>query len=113
MAQYPLAHQPDRAQATEIAEAMFTAPTFVVLIVPVLLATVVGTVALAVALWRTQLAPRWAAVTLVVALAADFVAPDAVSGIAMFALMGVALAPLSARLLALETRADARVAARV
>jgi hypothetical protein len=112
MAQYPLAHQADQAGAAEIAEAMFTAPSFVVLILPVLLATVVGTIALAVALWRTRLAPRWAAVTLVVALAADFAAPDAVSGIIMFALMGVALAPLFARLLAMEATTGTRVAAR-
>ncbi|WP_433370602.1 hypothetical protein [Streptosporangium sp. CA-115845] len=111
MAQYPLAHHPDRAGAAEIAAAMFTAPPFAVLIVPVLLATVAGTLAFVVALWRTRLAPRWAAVTLVAALAADFAAPDAVSGIMMFALMGVALAPLSARLLVLETTtAGARVA---
>lgn len=107
MAQYPLAHHPDRAGAAELAEAMFAGPSFAVLIVPVLLATVAGTVALAVALWRTRLAPRWAAVTLVVALVADFVAPDGVSGIVMFALMGVALAPFSARLLAWETTAGA------
>ena len=112
MAQYPLALHPDRAGAAELAEAMFSAPSFAVLIVPVLLATVAGTLALAVALWRTRLAPRWAAGALVAALAADFVAPDAVSGIVMFALMGVALAPLSARLLGVETTAGARVAAR-
>ncbi|MFD1506987.1 hypothetical protein FE374_03880 [Georgenia yuyongxinii] len=112
MAQYPLAHQPDQAGAAEIAAAMFTAPSFAVLIVPVLLATVVGTLALAVALWRTRLAPRWAALTLVAALVADFAAPDAVSGIMMFALMGVALAPLSARLLVRESAAGAPVAAR-
>ncbi|MFF3668174.1 hypothetical protein [Microtetraspora malaysiensis] len=110
MAQYPLAHHPDRAGAAEIAAAMFAAPPFAVLIVPVLLATVVGTLILVVALWRTRLAPRWAAVTLVAALAADFVGPDAVSGIMMFALMGVALVPLSARLLVLETTAGAPVA---
>lgn len=113
MAQYPLASHPDRAAAVEIAEAMFTAPSFVVLILPVLLATVAGTIALAVAFWRTGLAPRWAALTLIAALMADFVAPDAVSGIVMFALMAVALAPLSARLLALETTAGVPVAARV
>jgi hypothetical protein len=112
MAQYPLAHHPERAEAAELAEAMFTAPTFVVLIVPVLLATVAGTLALAVALWRTRLAPRWAAVTLVAALVADFAAPDAVSGIMMFALTGVAMVPLSARLLVPETTAEARVATR-
>ncbi len=113
MAQYALAHHQDRAGAAEIAAAMFEAPPFVVLIVPVLLTTVAGTLVLAVALWRTRLAPWWAAVTLVVALAADFTAPDAVSGIMMFALMGVALAPLSVRLFALETTAGARVAAQV
>ncbi|KAE8763125.1 hypothetical protein [Georgenia thermotolerans] len=113
LAQYPLAHQPDRAGATEIAAAMFAAPSFVVLIVPVLLATVAGTLALAVALWRTRLAPRWAAATLVAALAADFAAPDAVSGVVMFALTCVALAPLAARLLAPETPVAAGVAARV
>ncbi|MEV5553385.1 hypothetical protein AB0L44_06980 [Nonomuraea wenchangensis] len=67
---------------------------------------------LAVALWRTRLAPWWAAVTLVVALAADFTAPDAMSGIMMFALMGVALAPLAARLFALEPTAESCVATR-
>lgn len=77
MAQYPLAGHPNRAGATEIADAMFTAPSFVVLIIPVLLATVAGTIAFAVAFWRTGLAPRWAALTLVAALTADFVAPDA------------------------------------
>ncbi|MEV4835877.1 hypothetical protein AB0K05_15205 [Nonomuraea sp. NPDC049486] len=112
MAQYPLAHHTDRAGAAEIAGAMFAAPPFAVLIVPVLLTTVVGTLTLAVAFWRTRLAPRWAAATLVVALAADFAAPDAVSGIMMFALMGVALAPLAARLFVLETTDGAPVAAR-
>jgi hypothetical protein len=112
MSQYALAHHPDGAGAAAIADAMFTAPSFVVLIVPVLLATVAGTLALAVALWRTRLAPRWAAVTLVAALVADFAGPDGVSGIMMFALMCVALAPLSARLLVRGTTAEARVAAR-
>jgi len=112
MAQYALALHSDHVVAAEIAEAMFAAPSFVVLIVPVLVATVVGTLALAVALWRTRLAPRWAVVTLVVALVVDFAGPDGVSGIMMFALMSAALAPLSARLVR-ETSTEPRVAASV
>ncbi|MER7369112.1 hypothetical protein [Nonomuraea wenchangensis] len=50
MSRNPLAHHPHRAGAAEIATAMFTAPPFAVLIVPVLLTTVVGPLTLAVAL---------------------------------------------------------------
>jgi hypothetical protein len=112
MAQYPLARHADQAAAVELAEAMFNAPSLAVLIAPVLLATVFGTIALAVALWRTGQAPKWAAVVLVVALVSDFAAPDAVSGIVMFALMGVAFAPIAARLMSLESGARAPVPAR-
>jgi hypothetical protein len=48
----------------------------------------------------------------VVALVSDFAAPDAVSGIVMFALMGVAFAPIAARLMSLESGARAPVPAR-
>ena len=83
-----------------VVETLYDGSAFLMLLLPMLATTVVGTIGLSIGLWRTGLAPWWGALLVVLGLAADFVAPDGISGIAMFALMAVGLFTCAVRLIA-------------
>jgi hypothetical protein len=95
LAQLPLARS-EAEGAVAVAEQLFSSPAFVAPLVPMLLATCVGLVLVAVAIWRTKLASRWAAVALLMALVADFAGPEhiggvEISGIGIFAFLALGL----------------------
>lgn len=80
MAQLPLARSGAQG-AVAVAEQMFSSPAFIALLVPMLLTTTVGLVLLSVAVWRTALAPRWAALAPTAAIIWDFAAPEEIAGV--------------------------------
>jgi hypothetical protein len=107
MAQLPLARS--GAQGAEaVAEQMFSSPAFIALLVPMLLTTTVGLVLLTVAVWRTAIAPRWAALTLTAGIVWDFAAPEEItgvqiSGVGIFVFLAIGLGAIGLHLRTHET----------
>lgn len=91
LARLPIAGSGSPA-AVPILEALYSGAAFALLIVPTLVTALVGVVLVAVAVWRTRLAPRWVPFVLVAAVAADFVEP---TGIGLFALWTLAFGMLA------------------
>lgn len=75
-AQLPIA----QADATFAVEEMFGA-AFAALLIPTLLTTYVGVILVAIGVWRTRIAPRWAPITLVVGPIMEFVEPIGTHGL--------------------------------
>jgi hypothetical protein len=79
----------ERAQVVAFVTAEGDHPAFVALLVP-FLGYYVGSLLLDLALWRGRVAPAWVAALIVAGLAAEFVAPVAISNYLMFGLHLVA-----------------------
>ncbi len=92
-----LASSTARAEMAEVADQIFAGPVFLGLLIPMMLATVVGMIGSGIVLWRTGRAPVWVGVAIAIALFLDFVTPEQFSGIPMFALLTVAFGALAAR----------------
>ncbi|WP_111718938.1 DUF4386 family protein [Homoserinimonas sp. OAct 916] len=98
LVQYPMAAAADRAAMSEVADAMFESASFLVLVVPMLLLTALGMLLTAVALWRARVAPLWAAIAIVAAIVADFVAPEPFDVLSLYGLLTVGFAGVYAAL---------------
>lgn len=94
---YEVAQMDDRSAAAEVAESVFAGPVFVAILLPMLLASVLGTIILAVTLWRVEAAPIWAATAIVVGLVSDLVMPEGTipSGSPLFLLLAVGFAGIT------------------
>ncbi|HEX5596497.1 MAG TPA: hypothetical protein VFX61_10855 [Micromonosporaceae bacterium] len=92
-----LASSTARAEMAELADQIFEGPVFVGLLIPMMLATVIGMIGTGIVLWRTGRAPIWVGAVIAIALFLDFVTPEQLSGIPMFALLTVAFGALAAR----------------
>lgn len=98
LAQLPLAAAatPD---AAALADALFDSPAFMVLLLPMLAATMLGMPLLFVAAWRAGLAPLASVLLLVAALAVDLAELPAPYGGAIFhGLLATSLVPVARRL---------------
>lgn len=84
---YEVSTELERGEAVALAESLYAGPVFLGILLPMLLLSVVGTVAAGVLLWRARLATAWAAAALALAMVADVVTPEEYSGIPMFALL--------------------------
>lgn len=105
---YELARQPDPAEMAVVAAALYAGPVFLGLLIPMLLATLIGMIGTAVSLWRTHLAPLWLLPVVVLALVSDFVAPEEFSGVPMFVLLAVGFGALWWRAGVTATGRDSR-----
>jgi hypothetical protein len=86
---YEVAQMADHTAAAELAESVFAGPVFLAILLPMLLASLLGTIALAIALTRIGAAPVWAAVAIVAGLISDLIMPEGTvpSGSPMFLLL--------------------------
>lgn len=94
---YQLAQQPDPAAMAALADSLYAGPVFLTILLPMLVSTVVGMIGATIALWRSGRAPVWVLPLVVLALVSDFVAPEQVSGVPMFALLAIAFGVLALR----------------
>lgn len=96
-ASYELALESDRTVATRLLESLYEGPVFLGALVPMLVLTLVGMVGAPMALWRAGHAPLWSTVAVVLAIFSDFVGPEELSGVPMFALLVIGFAGLRDR----------------
>lgn len=87
----------------EFANGMYESTAFMMILFP-FLAFFAGWVLLAIALWRTQVAPLWVAATLGVAPLSEFFSPETVSPELMFALFLVAFGYVGLKVLRLSDK---------
>jgi hypothetical protein len=99
MSQLPMASVGDDAVAGALSEALFEGIGFNAVLMPMLLLTEVGTVLLAVALWRAGIAPLWASIVIVVGLVSEFVVPSPFEGVVLYALLLVGFGAIALGLL--------------
>jgi hypothetical protein len=91
-AQLPMAE----SAATAAAERMFGTP-FTVLIVPTLASVYIGTVLVAVGVWRTRLAPRWVPVVLLLGTISDLVVDNRIGAYGVFVLWALGFGAIAWR----------------
>jgi hypothetical protein len=75
----------ERSQLIAMTNQLFDHPAFVMLLVP-FIGFYLGTILLAVSLWRAHIAPLWVSASMLAALASPFIAPHAVNLQLMFGL---------------------------
>lgn len=66
----------DTGQIVALNEETYASTAFLLLLALMLIPSVLGSLILAVAVWRARVAPVWVAVVIVVGVATDFVVPD-------------------------------------
>lgn len=80
----------ERARTIAFTERMYEDAAFTMVLLP-FLSFYLGSIILAVALWRAQVAPLWVVVAIVLALLAEFFGPEALSPALMFVLLLIGL----------------------
>jgi hypothetical protein len=66
----------DTGQIVALTEGTYASTAFLLLLAMMLIPSVLGSLILAIAVWRARVAPLWVAVVIVVGVATDFVVPD-------------------------------------
>ncbi|WP_166878469.1 hypothetical protein [Salinibacterium sp. ZJ450] len=89
----------DRAVAGALADGLFDGAAFTAVLVPMLILTELGTVVLAIALWRARIAPLWASIVVILGLVAEFVVPAPFEGVGLYALLAIGFGAIGLRLL--------------
>jgi hypothetical protein len=80
LVQLPIAESGgDRAQIVALTEGTYASTAFLLLLAMLLIPSVLGSLILAVAVWRARVAPLWVAVVIVVGVATDFIVPESLN----------------------------------
>jgi hypothetical protein len=89
----------DRTSAGAVADGLFESAGFTAILIPMLVLTEVGTIVLAIAVWRAGLAPLWAGIVVILGLVAEFVVPEPYEGVGLYALLAIGFGAIGFRLL--------------
>ena len=69
----------DKGRIVALTEGTYASTAFLLLLAMMLIPSVLGSLILAIAVWRARVAPLWVAVVIVVGVATDFVVPDSLN----------------------------------
>ncbi len=103
--QLPLATHPNRAQALAFAEQAMSSPPFLIFLLTFLAGIYLGLLLLAIAVWRSRVAPWWIALCFVLALVMDQFGPAGIGFLLTTGLMVIGFGYIGLKVLRMSDEA--------